>query len=96
MRVWLAVLVLGCGGDAFDIPDVQDVQQSFRPDKVKNWCCEGERFGVPVLGCGFETIPNEFATCYCAGVVTTDTGECYDPKTFTRGTLCTSSDLVCW
>jgi hypothetical protein len=105
LGIMIAHLLIGCGGmaDADDAPEPQDVEhvtatldvQASETARARNWCCESERAGVPVLSCGYSYKPSYAQLCYCQGVASVD-GLCTDPKPFTPGTLCTSADLVCW
>lgn len=104
------LLLLACGGaaqSADDEPEPTDVEmapQAAAPNplpapaaaRVQNWCCEGERFGVPALSCGWSVRPSYAHTCYCSGIVSADTESCRDPSLYTPGTLCTGSSEVCW
>lgn len=101
----IALSTQGCasadGAPPLPSPEAQpdllpvDVVAEVAPPLERNWCCAAERFGTPVLACGYSVKPSYAQLCYCAGIVGADTETCRDNTAWTPGTFCTRADIVC-
>lgn len=100
-------LNVGCASADGSPPPPEEPSPEAQPDSLpvdvvaeappleRNWCCAAERFGTPVLACGYSVRPSYAQECYCSGIVSADTETCRDNTAWTPGTFCTRADLVC-